>query len=75
MMLPKVTDHFRNRLKRLFCLLLHSKRTESLEKMLQTQEENFVYTLTAIEKPKREDVPLIGKVCSGKKMCHHDSCN
>ena len=47
--------------------MLHSKRTESSEEMLQTQEENFVYTLTAIEKPKREDVPLIGKVCSGKK--------
>ena len=42
-----------------------------MEQMLQTQEE----TVTAIEKTKREDVPLIGKVCSGKKMCHHDSCN
>ena len=35
--------------------------------MLQTQEEKLFYTLTVIEKPKREDVPLIGKVCSGKK--------
>ena len=46
-----------------------------MEQMLQTQEEKLFYTLTAIEKTKREDVPLIGKVCSGKKMCHHDSCN
>ena len=68
MMLPKVTDDFRNQLKKRYCLLLHGTNVTNTRRKI-------LYTLTAIEKTKREDVPLIGKVCSGKKMCHHDSCN